>query len=188
MEQTNETNNTSAIDVSGAEDSKFELTPDQQKWFDEKVREATRKASERAEKRVEERAAAKLKEIEEAERLKNMTESEKRDEEIRQYKAKIADFEQRELKNQFKVELAAAGLPQECADFIPARNAEEAKEAISFFKSFKDGIVSAYEKRIKELESQLKSAQMRTSAPKVPRIGDKASPQFEDIYNKIKKQ
>lgn len=186
MEQTNETNN-NATDVVIAEDkSKLNLSPEQQKLFDDKISEITRKAYERAEKKAND----KLKAIEEAERLKNMSESEKQAERIKQYEEKIAEYEQRDLKNQFKVELSAAGLPQEYADYIPVSNADKAKEAITFLKNFKDKIVNDYEKRIKELESQLKAAQMRTPAPKAPGgiVGSKASPSFQAIFDQIKKQ
>lgn len=187
MEQTNETNNNVAdIVIADDDKSKLNLSPEQQKLFDDKINEITRKAYERAEKKAND----KLKAIEEAERLKNMSESEKQAEQIKQYEAKIAEFEQRELKNQFKVELSAAGLPQEYADYIPVSNAEKANEAITFLKDFKDKIVTDYEKHIKELESQLKAAQMRTPAPKAPgvAVASKASPQFQDIFNQIKKQ
>lgn len=187
MEQTNETNNNAADVVIADEDkSKLNLSPEQQKLFDDKISEITRKAYERAEKKAND----KLKAIEEAERLKNMSESEKQAERIKQYEEKIAEYEQRDLKNQFKVELSAAGLPQEYADYIPVSNADKAKEAITFLKSFKDKIVNDYEKRIKELESQLKAAQMRTPAPKVPGgiVGSKASPEFQAIFDQIKKQ
>lgn len=187
MEQTNETNNNSSDVVIAEEDkAKLALSPEQQKLLDDKIGEITRKAYERAEKKAND----KLKAMEEAERLKNMSESEQQAERIKQYEARIAEYEQRDLKNQFKVELSAAGLPQEYADFIPVNNADGAKEAINFLKNFKEGIVTAYEKRIKELESQLKAAQLRTPAPKATGgiVGDKASPQFQSIFNQIKKQ
>lgn len=184
MEQ-NETN-TEAMDVMVTDEdkAKLALTPEQQKIFDDMVREATRKAAERAEKK----ASAKLKEIEEAERLKNMSESEKQAEIIKKYQARIAELEKKELTNQFKIELTNAGLPKEFADIIPVSDADKAKEAIDFFKKYKDGIVDEYEKKIKELESQLKAAQMRTPAPKTTGTQPvrSASPQFEAIFNQIK--
>lgn len=185
MEQPNETNPIVADSVVADDDkSKLNFSPEQQKLFDAKISEITRKAYERAEKKAND----KLKAMEEAERLKNMSESEKQAEQIKQYEAKIAEYEQRDLKNQFKVELSAAGLPQDYADYIPVSNADKAKEAITFLKNFKDSIVNDYEKRIKELESQLKSAQMRTPAPKAPGrvVGSKASPQFQSIFEQLK--
>lgn len=187
MEQTNETNtNASDVVIAEEEKTKLALSPEQQKLLDDKIGEITRKAYERAEKKAND----KLKAIEEAERLKNMSESEQQSERIKQYEAKLAEYEQRDLKNQFKVELSAAGLPQKYADFIPVNNADGAKEAINFLKNFKESIVTEYEKRIKELDSQLKAAQMRTPAPKATGgiVGDKASPQFQTIFNQIKKQ
>lgn len=188
MEQ-NETN-TNAVDVTVTEDEKarLALSEEQQKIFDDKVREATRKAAERAEKRVEERAAAKLKEIEEAERLKNMSESDKQAAIIKKYEARIAELENKELMNQFRVELSREGLPQEYADMIPVNDADAAKNAIDFLKKYTTEIKEGYEKKIKELESELKAANMRTAAPKA--VGGQpartTSPQFEAIFNQIK--
>lgn len=186
MEQTTDTNTNAEVIASDVDKDKLQLTPEQQKLFDDKIGEITRKAYERAEKKAND----KLKAIEEAERLKNMSASEQQAERIKQYEAKIAEYEQRDLKNQFKVELSSAGLPQEYADYIPVNDAENAKSAINFLKTFKDGIVGEYEKRVKELETQLKAAQLRTPAPKATSgmVGDKASPQFQSIFNQIKKQ
>lgn len=185
MEQNNETNINAEQIVNDTEREKLQFTPEQQKLFDDKIGEITRKAYERAEKKAND----KLKAIEEAERLKNMSESEQQAERIKQYEAEIAEYKKRDLKNQFRVELSKEGLPQDYADYIPVNDADGAKEAINFLKNFKNGIVSEYEKRIKDLESQLKAAQMRTPAPKATTgiMGDKASPQFQDIFNQIKK-
>lgn len=170
--------------VTEEEKEKLSLTAEQQKLFDDKIREITKRASERAERK----ANAKLKEIEEAERLKNMSESEQQAEKIKRYEARIAELEGERLKNQFKIELSNAGLPNELANFIPVQDADKAKDAIDFFKKFKAEMANEYEKKISELETQLKSAQMRTPAPKAAngQITRATSPQFEAIFNQIK--
>lgn len=190
MEQTNETNtNVTDIEITEADKTKLgTLSPELQKLFEDKLKEASRKAYERAEKRVEERTAAKLKEIEEAEKLKSMSESEKQEAILKQYQAKIAEYEQKELKSQFKIELSESGLPQEYADIIPVNDADKAKEAINFLKNFKASLIEPYEKRTKELEAQLKAAQLRSPAPRATdsSLIQSASPIFADAFNKIK--
>ncbi len=52
MEQNNETNTSAEQIVNDAEREKLQFTPEQQKLFDDKIGEITRKAYERAEKKA----------------------------------------------------------------------------------------------------------------------------------------
>lgn len=197
MEQNNVTDSANSMEVKAetvftdAQKEKLQLSPEQQKLMDDKIHEITKKAYERAEKRVDELTQKRMKEFEEAERLKNMTEEQKQVELLKKYEAELAEYKRKDLVTQYKLELSNEGLPAELANYFPADNAEQAKAAIDYFKSFKSGIVGEYEKRIADLEAQLKAAQMRSPAPKA--AGATIQPQRQtsqamvDVFNQLKK-
>ncbi len=107
---------------------KVTFSPEQQEYVNKIVA--------RELKRMQDKTDKKILEIQEAEKLKNMSEEERRQAEIEGYKKKIADYEKQGLVNQFKTELATKGLPSEYADFIPVADAEQASKAVKFLEDY----------------------------------------------------
>lgn len=103
-----------------AED-KIIFTPEQQAHLEKLLAAQYAKLQSKTEKKVSA--------LEQAAKLANMTAEEQMKEKLKQAEERLKEFETRELQNQFKVELAGRGLPQDFADYINAGDAEAAKKA-----------------------------------------------------------
>lgn len=104
----------------------------------------------------------KLAEIEEARKLAEMSEAEKQGHLLKQYEAKIAEYERTNLINQYKVELSNKGINAELAKFVNVSDAEEAKQAIDYLAKFKENTEQPLQTKIAELEEKLKNAELRS--------------------------
>lgn len=138
--------------------AKPEFTPEQQELVNKIVARELAKVQTKTEKRIAE--------IQEAEKLKNMSEEERRQAELESYKKKVAEYEKQHLISQFKVELSEKGLPAKYADVIPVGDAEQAANAVKFLSDYVAEIKTQYEAKITELETQLKNAGLRGAPPK----------------------
>jgi hypothetical protein len=116
--------------------------------------------------RVARATEKKAKEIEEAQKLANMSESERSAEELKKAQGTIAEYQRKELISQFKIELQGKGLPAEFADHINVFDAEKAKAAIDFITKYKNDTISALNDKIKQLETDLNNANLRGITPK----------------------
>lgn len=141
----------------GAKD-KVEFSPEQQEYLDRVI------AREYA--KMQKKAEAKIEEFKEAERLKNMSDAERQSAELETARKRIAEFERERLVQQYSVELAEKGLPKELAELIPAQNAESAKKAIDYLANYKAQVEKPLSDRIKELEEEIKNANLRGTPPK----------------------
>lgn len=138
-----------------AED-KIIFTPEQQAHLEKLLAAQYAKLQSKTEKKVSA--------LEQAAKLANMTAEEQMKEKLKQAEERLKEFETRELQNQFKVELAGRGLPQDFADYINAGDAEAAKKAVDFLTSYK----KSFEDKIKLLEDEVKKAGLRGAPPKAP--------------------
>lgn len=143
---------------------KPEFTPEQQSFMQAKIDEIYAKFEAKAEK--------KAKEIEQAEKLKGMSEQERVKEELKIEKEKRQALENEKLVNQFKIELTTKGLKGDFADLIPVQDAEKAKKAVDFLSEFKTEIETPYIEKIKNLEEQVRNATLRGTTPQI--VGNKA--------------
>jgi hypothetical protein len=127
--------------------------------------------------KVEARISKKLSDIEEAEKLKTMSEAERHAAELKKRDEKIAEYEREKLTAQYKAELATKGLPPEIADVLPVANAEAAAAAIKGLQK----MMSEKDKAIKDLQEQLNNANLRGKPPQAPtqqQAASKTLPKF----------
>ena len=110
----------------------------------------------------------KLKAIEEAEKLKSMTDSERLIAEKEMLEKELAEYRQEKLVSQFKVELTTKGLKADFADLIPVGDADKAKKAVDFLGGYKAEIEKPYLEKIKALEDQLRNGALKGGVPTVP--------------------
>lgn len=150
--QTGEDKNTGA-DLN----NKPSFSEEQQKYIDELIGKQYAKLQSKAEQ--------KMKELEQAEKLKSMSEIERAQAELKMAREKLAEYEGEKLVSQFKVELTTKGLKSDFADFIPVQDAEKAKKAVDFLSSYKAEIESAYAEKIKSLEEQVRNLSLRGNTP-----------------------
>jgi len=118
-------------------------------------------------KQLEEIAEKKFQDIQEAERLKGLSEVDRLKALLEKKDAETQEFQRRELTNQFKVELTEKGLPSEIVSFIDIKNADVAKSAVDFFSKYKDGLIKPFADKVAELEDKLRNATIRS--PELPK-------------------
>lgn len=135
------------------------FSEEQQKYIDDLINKQYAKIQATADK--------KLKDIEQAERLKGMSDIEQANEKLKLAEERLAEYAQKELVNQFKVELTTKGLKAEFAELIPVNDADKAKKAVDVLSSYKSEIEKPLLEKIKELEEQVRNATLRGQAPKV---------------------
>lgn len=116
--------------------------------------------------RVKRESEKKAKEIEEAQKLAQMSESERAAAELKKAQDIINEYKTKEFTSQLKIELQSKGLPADIANHIKASDAESAKNSIDFFKKLIDGKIAEKDAKIKELEQQLTNANLRGTTPK----------------------
>lgn len=142
------------------------FTPKQQEFINSLIAKEYKKINDKAEKKMQEMA--------EAEKLKNMTDAERMQAELKAAKEKIANFERQQLINQYEIELAEKGLPKEIAKYIPVSEAEAAKEVVDRLGSYRASVEEPLKTKIAELEEELKNASLRGYPPKsVGAAGDR---------------
>lgn len=120
----------------------------------------------KAEAKFEKKTAAKLQEIQEAQKLAGMSETDRMSAENKTLKERLALNEQEKLITQFGKELLIKGLPAEFAEYIPVSDADKAKGAVDFLSTYKANIEKPLTERIAELEKLLSNANLRGTAPK----------------------
>lgn len=160
---------------------KVEFTPEQQAMLEKILAREAEKVQRRTEKR--------LQELQEAEKLKNMSDADRTVAELEQARQKLAEYEREKLAVQYAVELAEKGLPKELAAVIPVTDAEQAKAAVDALANLKKQTEAPLLAKIDELEKQLKNTNLRGTPPKAPFAAAKtenASPVFQDIFKKLK--
>jgi len=116
--------------------------------------------------RVKRESEKKAKEIEEAQKLAQMSESERAAAELKKAQDIINEYKSKDFTSQLKIELQGKGLPADIAEHIKANDAESAKGSIDFFKKLIDGKIAEKDAKIKELEQQLTNANLRGVTPK----------------------
>jgi hypothetical protein len=137
--------------------NKPSFSEEQQKYIDELIGKQYAKLQSKAEQ--------KMKELEQAEKLKSMSKIERAEAELKMAREKLAEYEREKLVSQFKVELTTKGLKPDFADFIPVQDAEKAKKAVDFLSSYKAEIESAYAEKIKDLEEKVRNLSLRGNTP-----------------------
>lgn len=116
--------------------------------------------------KVEAKSAQKQKEIEETEKLKTMTETQKQALEFQKIKDELATFKRGQFAAEYKAQLIERGLPGELAQVMPVEDAEKAQIVLENLEKFKITLLAEKDKRIEELEKELKNAGMRGTPPK----------------------
>ncbi len=166
-----------------SEETKVSFSAEQQAHIDKMI--AAEKA--RIEARVEKRNAEHLKALEEAERLKSMSEAERKEAELEQARQKIAEYERKELTNQFKVELSSKGLPTHFVDHFAISNADQAKGAIDTLSKFKEEIETPLKDENKRLQDELANARLKGFAPKIaePSRPQRQTGSSNDVFSAI---
>jgi len=124
--------------------------------------ELDRIVSERVKRATEKKAA----EIQEAQKLAQMSESERAVAELKTAKEKLLQYENDKLVTQFKLELSTKALPPEFAEIIPVADAEKANAAVKFLSTYKETLIAEKQKEIDVLKEQLKNAEIRGVVPK----------------------
>lgn len=153
----------------GAEgkDEPLTFTQKQQEFINNLIAKEYKKINDKAEKKIQEMA--------EAEKLKNMTDAERMQAELKAAKEKIANFERQQLINQYEVELTAKGLPREIAKYLPVTDADSAKEVVDYLGSYKTAVEEPLKAKITELEEELKNANLRGFIPRSVGTDNKGS-------------
>ena len=105
----------------------------------------------------------------EAARLEKLSGEEKTKAELEAANKKLAEYAQKDLVSQFKIELTAKGLPSEFADSLQIGKAEEAHALVKVLSDFKSGIEKAQAEKITKLEEELRNANLRSTTP--PKAG-----------------
>lgn len=150
----------------GTEPIKAEPTPAEPKPIKTYTQEELNAIIAKEVGKVEKITQSKLKELEEAERLKGMSEAERQAAELKKAREELNQYKNEKLATQFKLELSNKTLPPDFADFIPVADAEKAKAAVDFLAKYKADITSVLQKEIDELKQQLTNANLRGVTPK----------------------
>lgn len=133
------------------------------------------------ERKSEQRAAEKAKEVEEAEKLKRMSETERQQAEMKkqleEYNRMKAEMAREKLNNQVVKELALKNLPVEYAEYVMVDNdAEATMERLSTF-------AEKYNADVQKEVDRLVQERLRGNAPKAANVQAKTSFTVEDIKN-----
>lgn len=127
-------------------------------------------------------AARKQKEIEEADKLKNMSAEQQQAEEVKRMKEEFAAMKREKLTAEYKTQLVRNGLPDSIADLIPVNEADKAKLAIDGLTEFKSSIETPLKAQIAELQEKLKNADMRGTPPKAAATPTGGTTKLKTIY------
>lgn len=133
-----------------------------QEEVNEVVQERFARERKKAEESIKNAVKKKTVAIREAEKLKNLSTEDRYKAQLDSYKKKIIDLEQKELRNQFKLELSNRGIPTEIADTLPINDAKQADAVLQILESMK----SNYDKELQDLKVQANKSNLRGIAPK----------------------
>ena len=155
----------------------------QPKYTDDDVNNIVAKRVGEALKKFETTSAQKQKEIEEADKLKNMTEEQKRVAEFQKLKEELSSFKRGQFAAEYKAQMVEKGLPGNLSQVLPVEDAEKAKMVIDELEKFKSDIIAAKDKEIADLRAKITNTEMRGTPPKA--AGAVATPtgtQLRTIY------
>lgn len=151
----------------GGESKVLNITQEElDKMFDRKYSQWQKKADEKV-KQAEIKARQQVEKEKEAQRLANMTENERLQEQVRQananYEKLQRSMELRDLNEEKRKQLKVDNIPEEYAEFIGGNNAEEIHANLEKFKALKKAESEAFEKRIEEEVEKRVSARLRNN-------------------------
>lgn len=182
MEQTTNVNvNEDVVVEGGATPTNDNVVQEEKTFTQEDLDKILAKKFAQWERKAEQRANDKAKEVEEAEKLKRMSETERQQAEMKkqleEYNKMKSEMAREKLSNQVVKELASRNLPCEYSEYVMVEgDAEATMERLSTF-------AEKYNADIQKEVDRLVNERLRGKAPATSTVQTKTSFTVEDIKN-----